>query len=368
MHREAGERHRKRILELNELQFVLGLKGIENGGGNSAVDWVQAEWPLVYSGFVDRSVRLNLPDREVRVPQIVEFDNSVGRIPMASIEVRAIDDPFRLDPEIEHLTQAVIDEIRLAHLGITNGTSVRLAGCSSEADHGELRVQPVGHFDYLRTNLQMDRPLEGDVTLRQLAHPQGVLEPLEASKTANPLGVDILLFTAEGEMIVQKRSTRMAVRPGALAPSASGGFDWTDVAGAATLADVPVWREATEELGISGEQIRDMRVLGITRELARGGQPEAFFAGIVDARRDEIEASWQAAKDRWENSEIRFYDLGSESVAGLSEPEEFRCLEAAVADFNEETLDEASVTLQANVALWLAWKRTEALGEEDRVG
>ena len=154
----------------------------------------------------------------------------------------------------------------------------------------------------------------------------------------------------------------MAVRPGALAPSASGGLEWKDVraGGVKSLRDVPIWREATEELGIEGRLLRNLMFLGVARELARGGQPEAFFAGVVDATREQIETCWHGAEDSWETSELRFYSLGPLAARELESPHEAAELRDVVSRFNEASLGEASVTLQTNISLWLSWKESEA--------
>lgn len=56
--------------------------------------------------------------------------------------------------------------------------------------------------------------------------------------------------------------------------------DWRDLAGlhGARLADLDVLRELEEELGVRREEVVTRRWLGLTRELARGGAPELFYA------------------------------------------------------------------------------------------
>lgn len=356
-----------RLLRDDSLAAVCGIgQSLSASEGISAgVDWELASWTSRYSEIVPQTLALQLKALRASLPQVIEFDNSQARLPLESVDIDAEKEEFEVSDDVASITGSGLKEILEECPGIVNGRAVRLLRVVSDADgiSAKITLQPVRYFDHLRTNMQMDRTLPGGKTLREIVHPGGALEPLETSKLANPLGVDVLLFTRTGDLIVQKRSMGMSVRPGALAPSVSGGFLWQDIAepGTTTLADVPVWREAVEELGIAREALRDIVFLGVTRELARGGQPEAFFAGVVDATRDGIKAAWRTADDAWESSELRFYPIGMRAVTRLESAQEFAELRAIVADFNQLVLNEASVTLQANVALWLSWKESEAL-------
>lgn len=325
------------------------------------VDWELADWPLIYAGAVDQSLMLEMLEENARLPQIVGIDNAVLRARLQDIRLSKTHKPFELGKRLEgvrHEVEVLLDENADT---LTENAGVRLKGWTTTGGTIDLSIQPVGFRALLSSNMQMDRKLQSGKTLRAEIHPRGVLEPLGMSILANPLGVDILLFTNDGRMVVQKRSERMAVRPGALAPSVSGGFDWGDVSSddVETLADVPIWREMVEELGVNQGALSDLQFLGITRELARGGQPEAFFSGCVDMSEKELLKRWGAAEDSWEASQLRFYPIGELAIRQLNTATEYEMLHQAVAKLNEEMLEEASVTLQANISLWLLWKRGE---------
>jgi len=165
--------------------------------------------------------------------------------------------------------------------------------------------------DAVRTNLVLDADFQGEGnTLRNQVHGSGRLETLEASKLANHCGVNILIFTPDGQLIIQKRSSKVAVRPNEYCPSGSGTLEARDVATSMPLSDVNVLREAFEEIGVQPHVSDQVTFLGITRELIRGGQPEFFFAAKTQQTRAEVLASSKSARDRFEHSSLHFSDFG----------------------------------------------------------
>jgi ADP-ribose pyrophosphatase YjhB (NUDIX family) len=132
-----------------------------------------------------------------------------------------------------------------------------------------LCLEPVRYTDYVRTNLGLDCPLPDGRTLRGEETRGGRLRPLEDSDLANTVGTGILLFSADGALVVQRRSEgRVLFRAGELCPGGSGTLDWDDVlrCRGGRLAELDVYREAYEEVGVQpvAEQL-----LGVTRELIR---------------------------------------------------------------------------------------------------
>lgn len=152
-----------------------------------------------------------------------------------------------------------------------DGLLVRVA----RLDHA-LHLQPVRYFDVLATNLAPG--------------PAGALRPLGV--LADPLGLNAIVLTSDDRMIVQRRSARVLLRPGALCPGVSGSVEPRDVqvalARGGTLADLPVDRELYEELSVAADEVASVRCLGITRELARRGTPEAFYEVRLGLSADEV--------------------------------------------------------------------------------
>lgn len=107
--------------------------------------------------------------------------------------------PMRVDPVLElHKKWAKEHEHNL----LFDGENARLIGVSEKS----LRFQGCSYFDYVSTNLALDYPLDVGGSLRKQVHAQGRLEPLEASMLANSCGVNGLVFSRDGQLIIQHRS------------------------------------------------------------------------------------------------------------------------------------------------------------------
>jgi hypothetical protein len=171
----------------------------------------------------------------------------------------------------------------------TDNTNARV--CSWNPETKTLGFQTVGYHAYAMTNMAVDRRTESGVTIRTLLSRGKRLEPIEDSPMGNTLGVNGLIFTSDGYMLLQRRSRRVLVRPFELCSGFSGTIDDVDVEmvklRGGTLAAMEKVREMVEEVGIQPEDITDRQFLGITRELVRGGAPELFYS--VDVRLSKAE-------------------------------------------------------------------------------
>lgn len=148
------------------------------------------------------------------------------------------------------------------------------------------------YFDYLKTNLALDVPIPIVGTLRQYVAEGGKLESLRASRLANAGGINGLIFTNDGHMIVQSRRDNVLIRPREICSGFSGTIDKSDIvhaiASGGTLAEFDAPREMVEELGINADEIVTRGFLGLTRELIRGGTPEMFYALDIALSADEV--------------------------------------------------------------------------------
>jgi hypothetical protein len=197
-------------------------------------------------------------------------------------------DPGRFRPR--RRVEAALEAAR-ARQGtlLYDGRLARLRALDRRGSGTVLRCHEVGFFDVVATNLALDLPLPDGRTLRD--H-EGPLPPLEGSELANPLGIDGLVWAADGRLVVQRRSDRVLVRPGQLCGGFSGNVEVEDVAEAIAagggLDRLPVERELAEELRVPRERVLQRRLLGLVREHARGGQPGLHYDVHVDLPAAEI--------------------------------------------------------------------------------
>jgi hypothetical protein len=235
-------------------------------------------------------------------------------VPPTSDPVRfAVDPtPFRLDAELEVLTAA--RGTGEAPDAERHETGARLHAVRRSAAGTTLAVQPVSYAVSLRTNFALDAPLPAGGTLRERVHPGGRLGPVEASRLGDHLGVNALVLAADGALALRRRSARLAFRPGELAPSSSGAATLADAAAAADARDL--LRETDEELGLGRGDVASVALLGVARELIRGGKPEIFL--LVRTPLDHAAIAARAAgaghRGEWEGP-LLFADPGDPSLA-----------------------------------------------------
>lgn len=149
---------------------------------------------------------------------------------------------------------------------------------------------------YVGTNLALDSPVPVIGTLREHTSIDGRIELLQVSKLANTTGINGLIFSKDGYMIFQKRSSNVLVRPRELCSGFSGTIEIADVEYRKTLNEVNILREMFEETGIVRDYVLRCKFLGLTRELIRGGAPEMFYS--VDTKLSAKEILSQVPRDR----------------------------------------------------------------------
>lgn len=139
--------------------------------------------------------------------------------------------------------------------------------------------------------------------------------PIQQSIQGNHLGLSCVFEDERGGLVLQKRSKKVAVTQFVLGPSASGVMTLLDSIDA--KGKISPFRcirnEIATELGTEIEKkVKNLKLVGITRELERGRKPEAFFVstiGIEFKEMLEILANEETApEDRWEYLHLEYLD------------------------------------------------------------
>lgn len=137
------------------------------------------------------------------------------------------------------------------------------------------------YLDYLRTHWAMANlgPAHA-LELRRALCGAGPLLPLDQTRCPNDLGVSAVVAFGD-EIILPVSSPEVISSPNMIVPSASGSADfmpsyWHD--GVPSPAQ-DILRETQEELKVDIRDFREaqVRLLGLTRNVLRGGKPEAFY-------------------------------------------------------------------------------------------
>lgn len=267
-------------------------------------------------------VSLRIGQEYFELPQAVVFDNSEFRLPPDSFEL--VLDPmspeYTIPQQIASKATALLEhQKRLQGRRLYDSTTIRLDRFELAGEKARLHVSKAHYFDYLGTNFSMDAKLKGwTQSLRESVHPGPRLCRLEQSLLANHLGVNSLVFTADGFLILPIRSRQgVNVYKGQISSAISGACNFDrDIFNGLSRLIFPCLREGAEELGLdtSHFETSGMVLVGITRELLRGGKPELFFATRLNVSRDEVDARVKDAQDRHENRRIEYMDFKSGHV------------------------------------------------------
>lgn len=178
----------------------------------------------------------------------------------------------------------------------------------------------------MQTNYTIDYKHEG-MTLRQYIHPNGRLQLLNDSTLADHIGIDILLFSFEGLLILGRRSCNMVtVTGGKIGPFGAGALKAADLPlkfGQLSLTNLNLLRELYDESGLNEKDIikENIYVLGITRDLLRGGKPQLSLCVRSKLIAEDIFKKHPTAETSYEHDNLIKIDLGIglESIYKVSE-------------------------------------------------
>lgn len=322
------------------------------------LDWELGNWNRIYNSV--NSMTITYKGDILHLPQVLEFDNTDNRFDLKQIKLERLQDRFQVDPSIRAKTDWAYNAhkslVRFRFKKFSNDQNLRLVSSSITDDKITFKVQCVLYEDYIRTNLCLDACRgPGSRTLRQDIHNEGKLEPLSQSKLGNNFGINIILFTADGQIVIQERSNKVIVRPGEYCSSGSGTFSFTDVPQhEISLADVHTLRESYEEIAITQDDVDtdSIKVLGITRELIRGGQPEMFLSGDTYLTADEFSRKQKNNKINFETKKLHFYDFGQLSKTTIVTESNRHKFISLVDGFIDKFHNKLSIPLLTNIALW----------------
>jgi len=336
------------------------IRRIKEGSPSNFVDWRPKDWSQTYSDELNSAVKLFYKGKGYILPDVLILDNIEHKLDLSQISFKLEKKSFELDNDVRALTEVPFKQLKeyLSKKDYSNDTHLKLIKIIEGEDRVILQVQPVNYEHFMHTNLVLDAGGGKAQTLRDWIHPNGKLEELDKSRLADHLGVNILLFTADGRLIMQKRSRKVAFRTNELCPAASGAIDFGDVQDKINLKNMHKLREAWEEIGIcpSDIPIDQIFFLGITRELILGGKPGMVFFGKTNLSEKQIEEKLKNAKDKWESDELIFFNFGQiahKDLDNVMEKHKFLC---KVDEYLDEYLDEFSIPLMTAVSLWVKWR------------
>ena len=317
--------------------------------------------------YEETLISLSIGQEYFELPQTWVFDNTERRLPLSSFEliVDETSPEYKIPLQIGSKASTLLEiQKKLQKRQLFDSTTIRLNGIKESDGQVYLLVSKAHYFDYLATNFSIDALLQGwSKSLRDTVHPYPRLCKLEESLLANHVGIGVLVFTADGFLVLPVRSRAgVNIRRGEIGPSISGATNFNrDIINNLSNLVSPCLREGTEELGIetSNFSISDTALLGITRELLRGGKPELFFSTTLDITANELRETFRKAEHRYETSQIKLFEFRStlhRMPAEKEKPEYYWSLMNEFTQCLKQFGKQMSLPALTNLVLWFKYK------------
>jgi hypothetical protein len=245
-----------------------------------------------------------------------------GSLAEQPMQFRLLDTPFQIPERIAPYSEPILRKLN-SHWWPTNNSKGRIVSLRAlertQTGQWLFKLAEGSYFDALATNVAMDhKPRNRTQSLREaISESSGTLGRFETSPLVNDIGVICLVESADGYLVVQKRSAAVANRPNTLSASVTGGLDWFDVTKGRRkllLSDMAtgVRRETYNELGVESG---DLLFLGLAREFLRGGKPEMYFFGRSEKSFLSIKEARLRAPERYETKDIIGLEFHSDRIS-----------------------------------------------------
>jgi 8-oxo-dGTP pyrophosphatase MutT (NUDIX family) len=204
---------------------------------------------------------------------------------------------------------AAFERKRAGAARVWDAPKFRLADVAAANDRLTLRVGLTSYREHVGTSSSA-RPLDERRALRR----DGA-RSLGSNRAhlAMALGVETALRTADGALVLLRRSERVADFAGALngpsghpepdRVSAGGGTPMDGASARREIFDATL-RETAEETGVPLASLSRPKLIGTMMDA--NGKPDALFLTTTTLSRDEVAAAAKGATDAWESSAIAF--------------------------------------------------------------
>ncbi|UCG33346.1 MAG: NUDIX domain-containing protein [Phycisphaerales bacterium] len=214
----------------------------------------------------------NLPEMGNNTPYVIL---AAERFERSRLRITWTDEPRATTDEIERLIaeqwQRRLAQAQLTGQMLFNGELARYV--SHEVADGKLRITvgPTCYRDFLGTNLYNSHRVD----------------ELGWHRFGNPLGTTGLLITADDQIVLGRRSHRVAFHGGYL-HTVGGALEMQDIDDPADVdAFAALLRELSEEVGLTAGEITSTRCMGLIRDTDIF-QPELLFEVCLSLTASEL--------------------------------------------------------------------------------
>lgn len=244
---------------------------------------------------------------------------------------------FEDSSQIHELPEFIVENaMRLmeAHKNSTknNNDTVRLNDFSYDDATNELTfyTERSRYFHMLMTNRCMDYQFYDDMTLRKIYEYGKQITPLKESVFGNQIGINGLVISKDGYVLIEKRDHHKTTWKNKFAQSISLALKESDLKlkKGAILKNTP--EEATEKLrniiyktlkdnfGLTADDLEEFSIetnfLGLARDILEGGKPNIYFYVVTKANAKELAdlLAKNAGKDNKSGNALKTEKLSSD--------------------------------------------------------
>lgn len=212
-----------------------------------------------------------------KLPHIELFVNKDG-LPMSSFESKfdnnaefKLNLDYSIGKEILKFNQAIYEE--------NDNLSLKDLKIDTENRKVILFFQKTKYSSYLISNLFTDTFLPTfNRTVRDILESYQSDNLLNGSKFSNQAGITSLLLSKDGKIILLRNKKTNQTYPSTICGSTSGTIELVDADTRTTpIPFLAMYREINEELHLTRNDISELRLLAITKDMTRGGVPEFIF-------------------------------------------------------------------------------------------
>lgn len=246
---------------------------------------------------------------KTRQKDIVNYLN--GRLFLPSVSVYAnilgntqvtFKDSTEYRPLPNFMNENAIDLLKAHETSkFSNNITIRLNDLHCEGNVLTLDTCRSQYFDMLITNRCMDYKLSGGVTLREMFESGSTVTKLKESCLGNQIGINGLIFTQDGYILVERRGRKKTVWKNKFAQPISLAFKESDFKGG-RIGEKPedadkclktvILKTINKNFGLTENEINGFTLsnnfLGIARDLLEGGKPNMYFYVVVNMSAEEF--------------------------------------------------------------------------------
>ena len=236
---------------------------------------------------------------ELNLPSVAVFTNVLGD---ATVKFDDTSSAFVLPRFVRDNALKLMEAHKASK--VANSVTVRLKDIEYENGTLTLFTERSEYFDMLLTNRCMDYRLDDSVSLRDKYEFNDVVTPLAKSELGNQIGINGLIFTRDGYLLIEKRGNKKTTWKDKFAQPISLAMKLGDTGlkrGEAFGAEPSVAETTFKKIvlgtvrrnfGLEEKHLKGFcmsnNFMGIARDLLEGGKPNMYFYVVADMTADEL--------------------------------------------------------------------------------